>query len=1102
VTENVTQPPPGRADGRDAGDEENESRLSALLTVLASWRDWNLPVKLAAVTVVPIVFAVVLGAMQIADQVERADSYEQVDRLVVANEQLRSLVNALQQERSASVVLRAADTPDIAVQAQRQRVAVDSARREFVDATGRATIDHAVTAARYADALTWLDELPDVRAQVAANQIDAATTLSRYTDIVSALLRFDRAMSSESLDPDLVATSSALYDLEAIKEEVQYQHAVVSIGLVRGGLFDGDLAVLRDSQARLADRTADFNAVVGTAVSGDYDRAVSGEAVDNRNAIVKSITDLPAGTLIPVDHAAWNDVSQLTANRVDRVATMLGAELRSRSAMLQDQASDGAGLAAVVLLVALVVALAVMIVIGRHLLRSLSALRRGALEVAERTLPAAVERIRDRGDAAEPFQVQPVEVTSMDEVGQVAKAFDKVQHQALRLATEQAGLRAKYSSVFVNLSRRSQGLVQRQLQLLERLERDEEDADQLATLFQLDHLATRMRRNNENLMVLSGSDVGRRNQRPTALADLLRAAVSEVEQYQRVVMLPPPNVRILGYAVGDMVRLTAELLDNATAFSAPDTQVTIASHSFEDGSVCVAVLDEGIGMTQAELDEANAKLADSGSIDVSTSRRMGLFVIGRLSARHGVEVRLNGGQDSSGVRATVTVPVELVASAATDTATSKDPTITPPSSGLRPYSPNSAAPAGQTNGSAVNGHGSNGTTVSPSLSSSLPRRQPTNGVPPIESTSDIMRRLDDLDPPVDDAPVNDAPADGDRLPLPRRSPGRGPLVGPPGPRDIARPRPPFSTPPSQARDAGLFTPTDGGDDGWWSTAPTAEQRQAAIEETTPIFDEMISAWFRAADTPATPPEESTSDDTAPEPAADEKSDDAWQFAADAGFDTARAVSRAEPSEFTENGLPRRSPRKNLVPGSAGSDTPSGEPRHGRAAEDVRERLSSYRHGVRRARGHRQDADEGALPAAPPRPDNPLPEPETPAGPESATPTVSIEDSTETTAQLDLSGAGWRFAADVGWRAANAVSTSTPVDFTSGGLPRRTPRGNLVPGSVEEAGGAMPPAARADGAEELRSRLGNFQKGLSRGRRSLAERSSGTGHPDSYQQESE
>ncbi|MCA1655027.1 MAG: histidine kinase, partial [Pseudonocardiaceae bacterium] len=385
-----------------------------------------------------------------------------------------------------------------------------------------------------------------------------------------------------------------------------------------------------------------------------YDRTVRGTGVAIRDSVVAAVIGSQPGTPIPTTAPEWQDGSTLTAKRISEVADTLGADLRNRSAALQDEASDGAGLAAVILLVALVVALAVMVVVGRHLLGSLAALRSSALDVAERALPAAVARIRDRGENAGQITLAPVPVRSMDEVGQVARAFDAVQRQALRLAIEQAGLRAKYSSVFVNLSRRSQGLVQRQLQLLERLERDEEDADQLATLFQLDHLATRMRRNNENLMVLSGSEVGRRTQRPTSLADLLRASVSEIEQYQRVVLLPPPSVRVVGYAVGDLVRLVAELLDNATAFSAPDTEVTVASHSFEDGSLCIAVHDEGIGMSQSELDEANHKITDAGSIDVSTSRRMGLFVIGRLAGRHGIEVRLNSGHDTSGVRATVT----------------------------------------------------------------------------------------------------------------------------------------------------------------------------------------------------------------------------------------------------------------------------------------------------------------------------------------------------------------------------------------------------------------------------------------------------------------
>jgi signal transduction histidine kinase len=1013
---------------------EPASRWSALLSVLANWRDWNIPVKLAAVTLVPVVFAVVLGTMQISDQVDKAAAYRRVDRLVTVNEELRDLVASLQAERVSAGVLLAARAGDVVPQLADDYHATDNARAAFLRATGRVTLDHEAGAARYADVLTWLDELTDVREQVAVPGFDAANAVTRYSAVIDTLLRFDRTMAAEALDPKLASTASALHDLEEIKEEVSYQQAVVAVGIVRGSLSGPEVDAVAASSGRQADRQADFYAVAGESRVRRYDEKVSGTGIAGRNNVVAAV--ISAGPLTPLPTAGqdWQDASALTIGRVDDVSDVLGADLRDRSAALQDEASDGAGLAAVILLVALVVAVAVMFVVGRHLLRSLAALRRGALDVAERALPDAVASIRDRGENAGDIELTPMPVTSMDEVGQVARAFDAVQRQALRLATEQAGLRAKYAGMFVNLSRRSQGLVQRQLQLLERLERDEEDADQLATLFQLDHLATRMRRNNENLMVLSGAEVSRRSQRPTGLADLLRASVSEIEQYQRVVLLPPPSVEVVGYAVGDLVRLVAELLDNATAFSAPDTQVTIASHAFEDGSLCIAVHDEGIGMSRAELDEANAKLAsfggEVGAVDVSTSmalsRRMGLFVVGRLAGRHGIEVRLNGGHDAPGVRATVTVPADVVIQGETPPEPERVRHAANGTSLLVPFSLN-----GQANGAPVserpNKH-ANGVIRSGLTPSPLPKPEPK----------------------PEPEPEPEPPAADEHRPLPRRSPG-GQM---PGPR-----------PPETAR--GLFTPARGADaTDWWTEG-------SAAEETTPIFDEMASAWFRAVTEPAPP---DTSEHTEHQPPSQDdqlSAGDPWNFAADSGFDAARAASRAEPSDFTSGGLPRR------------------QPRHGRDADDMRIRLSDYRHGVRRARGHRHDVElPSAAPVTPPRP--------------------------STVDNLGgLQDAGWRFAADIGWRAANQVSTSTPADFTSGGLPRRSPRQNLVPGSVGHngsgngggngngGGGAVPRAARA---EEMRGRLGNFQKGLSRGRRSLADRtapsSTATNSTQRKQRESE
>ncbi len=1080
---------------------EPTSRWSALVSVLANWRDWNIPVKLAAVTLVPVVFAIVLGTMQISDQVDKAGSYRRVDRMVVVHEELRGLVGALQGERGVASVLLAARAKDVVAQMADERLATDTARTAFLRAAGRVTLDHEAAAARYADVERWLGELANIRAQVAKPGFDAANAVTRYSAVVDALLRFDRTMASEAIDPTLASTVSALHDLEEIKEEVSYQQAVIAVGIARGSLTSPEVEALTASVGRQADRLADYHSLVGEDRAELYDTTVSGTGIAGRNNVVAAVIGNRPGTPLPTTASSWHEGSTLTANRIGDVAAVLAKDLSDRSAALQDEASDGAGLAAVILLVALVVAIGVMVVVGRHLLGSLNALRNGALDVAERALPAAVVRIRDRGEHAGDLDLPPMPVTSMDEVGQVARAFDAVQRQAVKLATEQAGLRATYSSVFVNLSRRSQGLVQRQLQLLERLERDEEDADQLATLFQLDHLATRMRRNNENLMVLSGNEGGRRAQRPTNLADLLRASVSEIEQYQRVVLLPPPSVQVVGYAVGDLVRLVAELLDNATAFSAPDTQVTIASHSFEDGSVCIAVLDEGIGMSQAELDEANAKLADSGLIDVATSRRMGLFVIGRLAGRHGIDVRLGGGTDVKGVRATVTVPADVIVPVATPAEPRREKAPANGTSLLAPFSlagersytngthvngVNGVNGTNGTNGSHVNGtnghangHGLNGAANGSRKPAPQPKpapeeeQAPAAGEQPAESTSDER-------------------ADG-RTPLPRRSPGGkvpGPRGNTAGQKDIARPRGPFEPPAHQAHGAGLFSPAgkdQQNDSGWW-TAGTPVDR-SAIEETTPIFDEMVSAWFRAVTDPAAGDATTATPQTQPPSEDDQRGGgDAWNFAADSGFDAARAASKAEPSDFTSGGLPRRSPRQNLVPGSAAPGAADGPPRHGRDADDVRSRLSDYRQGVRRARDHRGGEEPpapDAAPVIPPRPQR------------QATPPPSDS------ARLDLSGAGWRFAADIGWRAANQMSTATPVDFTSGGLPRRSPRQNLVPGSVSHSGhgngAALPRAGRA---EETRGRLAGFQKGLSRGRRSLADRGSANGFDHKQQQESE
>src|SRR6185312_7984138 len=357
---------------------------------------------------------------------------------------------------------------------------------------------------------------------------------------------------------------------------------------------------------------------------------------------------------------AWDDAVAQSAAVLNQAQSQVRTALVAAGDAAEDRASNLAGVNSVILMLGLLLAVTIIVLMVRSLTRSLRVLRTSALDVAQRRLPQAVESMRSGG--VPDVTVEPVPLHTRDEVGQVARAFDTVHGQALKLAADQAALQSNVSSMFVNLSRRSQALVERQLQLIEQLESNEQDPDQLSNLFQLDHLATRMRRNSENLLVLAGTDLAKRNAAPIPLVDVLRAAVSEVEQYQRIVVQSPPTATVAGRAGADLVHLLAELLDNATNFSPPESQVVMSSARTPDGSVVVEISDRGVGMVEHELMDANHRLAGPSSVDVSASRRMGLFVVGRLGARHGVSVRLgtSAAGQSSGLTASVTVPAYLI----------------------------------------------------------------------------------------------------------------------------------------------------------------------------------------------------------------------------------------------------------------------------------------------------------------------------------------------------------------------------------------------------------------------------------------------------------
>jgi anti-sigma regulatory factor (Ser/Thr protein kinase) len=250
-------------------------------------------------------------------------------------------------------------------------------------------------------------------------------------------------------------------------------------------------------------------------------------------------------------------------------------------------------------------------------------------------------------------------VLTSDEIGQVARAFDQVHAEAVRLAGNEAMLRTSFNAMFVNLSRRSQTLIERLARTIDSLEQNEDDADRLSSLFSMDHMVTRMRRNSENLLLLAGHEGARKWSDPVSLAEVAGAATSEIEHYRRVVLSVQPGIAVTGLAVSDVAHLLAELIENATLYSPTDTVVRVSGHELSTGGVLIEIIDEGIGIPEERLAQMNWRLQTTPVIDVSVSQHMGLFAVARLAERHGVEVRLRPA-GTEGLSALVWLPDRVI----------------------------------------------------------------------------------------------------------------------------------------------------------------------------------------------------------------------------------------------------------------------------------------------------------------------------------------------------------------------------------------------------------------------------------------------------------
>ena len=292
-----------------------------------------------------------------------------------------------------------------------------------------------------------------------------------------------------------------------------------------------------------------------------------------------------------------------TASFIRAVGVVQGASYHSDVSSIKDGAAVSAILAAAVAVIALAVGGWASATLIRSVLRPLSKLRTEAVELAEVRLPDAL-----RGGGRGPLAVRSIGISSSDEIGEIARAFDQVQAEVLGVTSNEVGLRGKLGEMFVELSSRSQALVERQIRLIDELEQGEQDSGRLASLFKMDHIATRMRRYSQNLLILAGHELPGRWSQPVTLIDVIRAAVSEIEEYERVSLSAQPGIAVSGTAVNDVVHLLAELAENATSLSAAGTSVDISGRSLASGGVLVDITDQGVGMNPEVLAEANRRL--------------------------------------------------------------------------------------------------------------------------------------------------------------------------------------------------------------------------------------------------------------------------------------------------------------------------------------------------------------------------------------------------------------------------------------------------------------------------------------------------------------
>ncbi|WP_309062607.1 nitrate- and nitrite sensing domain-containing protein [Streptomyces sp.] len=647
-------------------------------------RNWRVTTRLNAILLLPVLVGLVMGGFQVKSSIDtwqEAEDAENTARLVQAS---LTYANALYNERdiTAAPLLQGKGEQDSTV--TEARAATDKAADAF-DEAARNMPDKPGLKRRLDGFHKVEPKLAELRAG-AYTKLKGVQTEEGYVQVSHPLMEFANELGLGT--GNITSYGRTVYAISLTKAALSLERSIGMHMLVKPGPTESQLASQRVAlssyayleriaieeylgggteadEAKLEKVTqeveADGKAMAQEAKQRDPDYVPPPAKPETMIAELGKLgttdpsgrADLATQGITPEN---WWAVNTLKFDGYRQIESDLADTAVSEASQIADDAQRDAYITGAAVVIALLAAFILAGMVARQMSRSMRQLRNAAFGIAEQRLPMLVDQLSRTDPGRVDTRVAPIPITSTDEIGEVARAFDQVHREAVRLAAEQALLRGNINAIFTNLSRRNQSLIEGQLTLITDLENNEADPDQLENLFKLDHLATRMRRNGENLLVLAGEEPGRRWDQPVPLVDVLRAASSEVEQYERIELSGVPDAEIHGRAVTDLVHLLAELLENATTFSSPQTKVRVTATRLPDGRVMIEIHDKGIGLTAEDFADINHKLANPPTVDAAISQRMGLFVVGRLSDRHGIRVQLRPSGEQAGTTSLVMLP--------------------------------------------------------------------------------------------------------------------------------------------------------------------------------------------------------------------------------------------------------------------------------------------------------------------------------------------------------------------------------------------------------------------------------------------------------------